>query len=62
MSNTTKNSDLEQQVKKLCDQVDQLKNSSSQTLDEIAVLKNNYSQLVNDVSARFKVVHEKLFR
>jgi|ETNvirnome_2_300_1030623.scaffolds.fasta_scaffold03198_4 peptidoglycan hydrolase CwlO-like protein len=53
---------LEQQVEKLTSQVNNLTNSNSQLLDEVETLKSNYSRLVEDISARFETVHEKIFR
>ena len=56
------NKNLEQQVEKLTGRVNNLTNSNSRLLDEVETLKSNYSRLVEDISARFETVHEKIFR
>ena len=59
---TTNESKLQKKVENLSAQINSLTDSNSQLLDDVAALKSNYARLVEDVSARFEAVHQKIFR
>ena len=56
------NSELEKQVETLSKRINNMNITNSRMKDEIAELKHAHIKLTDDVSKRFKAVHEKLFR